>query len=312
MGGLIEIIAPVFIVVAMGYLAVWHKIMPENGPGILMRFAQGIAVPALLFRAIGGLDLSTDFDLRLLTSFYTGAISCFFLGMMGAHYLFKRDWQDSVAIGFCALFSNSVLLGLPITERAFGVEVLQAANFAIIAVHAPICYGVGITAMEIIRNRGQGPARTALAVLRGMFRNPLMIGISLGFIANFTGLVLPGTFEAALDMVIRTALPTALFALGGTLFFLRPEGDLKEVLWVCLLSLFVHPSIAYGMTTMVFDLPQNMVRGAVLTAAMAPGVNTYLFANLYGRAKRVAATSVLVATAAAVLSVTFWLGVLGA
>ena len=34
-------------------------------------------------------------------------------------------------------------------------------------------------------------------------------------------------------------------------------------------------------------------RSVVLTATMAPGVNTYIFANMYGVAKRVAATSVL-------------------
>ena len=47
---------------------------------------------------------------------------------------------------------------------------------------------------------------------------------------------------------------------------------------------------------------------AVLTAAMAPGVNAYVFANMYGRAKRVAASSVLAATSLSVLTAWFWLG----
>ncbi len=57
-------------------------------------------------------------------------------------------------IGFCCLFSNSVLLGLPITERAYGPDALTG-NFAIIAFHAPFCYGLGITAMEIVRAAAQ-------------------------------------------------------------------------------------------------------------------------------------------------------------
>ena len=44
---------------------------------------------------------------------------------------------------------------------------------------------------------------------------------------------------------------------------------------------------------------------------MAPGVNAYIFANMYGRAKRVAASSVLVATAASILTAWMWLMVLG-
>jgi predicted permease len=43
---------------------------------------------------------------------------------------------------------------------------------------------------------------------------------------------------------------------------------------------------------------------------MAPGFNAYIFANMYGRARRVAASSVLIATAISILSVWFWLGAL--
>jgi hypothetical protein len=43
---------------------------------------------------------------------------------------------------------------------------------------------------------------------------------------------------------------------------------------------------------------------------MAPGVNAYVFANMYGTAKRVAATSVLVATALSVATVWLWLTLL--
>ena len=58
-------------------------------------------------------------------------------------------------------------------------------------------------------------------------------------------------------------------------------------------------------------LPQESFRPAVLTAAMAPGFNAYIFANMYGRAKRVAASSVLIATAASILTAWLWLTILG-
>jgi predicted permease len=40
---------------------------------------------------------------------------------------------------------------------------------------------------------------------------------------------------------------------------------------------------------------------------MAPGVNGYIFANIYGVAKRVAASSVLISTAASVITAWIWL-----
>ena len=43
---------------------------------------------------------------------------------------------------------------------------------------------------------------------------------------------------------------------------------------------------------------------------MAPGVNAYIFASMYGRAMRVAATTVLVATALTILTAWVWLSFL--
>ena len=85
--------------------------------------------------------------------------------MAGARWLFRRDWEDCVVIGFACLFSNSILLGLPITERAFGHDALTG-NYAIIAFHAPFVYMLGVTAMEIARAEGRSAGATMLSVLR--------------------------------------------------------------------------------------------------------------------------------------------------
>ena len=45
-------------------------------------------------------------------------------------------------------------------------------------------------------------------------------------------------------------------------------------------------------------------------AAMPAGINAYLFAHMYGVGKRVAATSVLICTAASILTVWAWLQIL--
>ncbi len=309
MQALLDVILPVFLVIGFGYIAVWRQFFPESGVDALMKFSQHFAIPCLLFSAIAGIDLSQGLDTRLLASFYAGAASGFAIGLLGARFLFDRDWEDAVAIGFACLFSNSVLLGLAINERAYGTDALAGA-YAIIAFHSPFCYGLGITAMEIARNRGGAPLDTAKSVLRAMFRNVLVLAIIAGFVVNLTGLSIPGVMQDALDLVIRAALPTALFALGGVLVAYRPEGDMRVIIWICGVSLLVHPGVTY-MVGSALAVPSDLFRPAVMTAAMAPGVNAYIFANMYGRAKRVAASSVLVATAATLLTAWIWLIVLG-
>lgn len=308
MSALTSVILPVFLVLGFGYLAVWRGYFTDAGVDGLMKFTQGFAIPCLLFRAISQLDLGQHFEPALLGSFYVGAVAGFAVGTLGARFLFGREWEDAVAIGFVGLFSNSLLLGLPITERAYGTEALQA-NYAIVAVHAPFCYGLGITVMELVRARGERLSRLPAKVLRAMFRNALVIGISLGFVVNLTGLPLPSVVWEAIDLMVRAALPAALFGLGGVLYRYRPEGDMRAILFIVAVSLVLHPAITWSLGRYAGLSTENL-RSAVVTAAMAPGVNAYLFANMYGNARRVAASAVLIGTLASIVTAAFWITVL--
>ncbi len=308
MGALTSVILPVFLVIGAGYVAVWRGWFSDAGVDGLMVFTQRFAIPALLFAAIAGLDLTAHFRPALLVSFYAGALIGFAAGFAAGRFLFGRDWEDAIAFGFVALFSNTVLLGLPITERAYGTEAL-AGNFAIIALHAPICYGIGITLMEIVRARGT-PARSLPGkVGRAMFSNALIIAIGAGFAVNVSGVPLPEIVSDAVDLLARAALPAALFGLGGVLVRYRPEGDMRAILTLCAISLGLHPVVTWGLA-LSFGLDTDALRSAVVTAAMAPGINVYVFANMYGRAKRVAASTVLIGTALSTLTAWVWLAIL--
>lgn len=305
MEALLVAIIPVFLVIGSGYLAVWLKYISEATVDALMKFTQSVAIPCLLFSALSTLELEQGFNPAMLFAFYAGATACFFLGVFGARHFFKRSWPDAIAIGVCCLYSNSILLGLPITERAYGTAAL-AGNYAIIALHAPFCFLLGITAMEISRNTGQGFAATGRRIVSEMVHNALIISIALGLFFNLSSIALPGALSEAVDLLARSALPAALFGLGGILVRYRPEGDLKTILMVCMISLLIHPIISIIIGT-TLNLDRDALRSVVITAAMAPGINAYIFANIYGTAKRVAASSVLIATAGSVVTVWLWL-----
>ena len=308
MQALLDVILPVFFVVGLGYAVVWRKVFSTVAVDGLMTYTQNFAIPCLLFMALIKIDLGQAYSFRLMGSYYIGAASGFALGFLGARYIFKRSAEDSVAIGFVSLFSNSVMMGLAITERAYGVDAL-VANFAIVSLHAPFCYFVGITAMELAKSDGDSIAQVAQNVGKSMMKNTLFIAILLGLLVNITDVALPKAFLEGTNMVATTALPAALFGMGGVLYQYRPEGDFGAIAWVVGISLLVHPAIVWSLGQL-WDLSISELRSAVLTSAMAPGINCYIFASIYNRAKRVAASGVLIATALSVLTIWCWLQVL--
>ncbi len=305
----LQIVLPVFLLVGAGYLAAKCKLFNSDQADTVMKFAYTFAIPALLFSAVAKLDLAAAFKPQLMLSFYVGNTAVFIIGSLIARHFFKRPPGAAVAVGFSGMFANSVLLGLPIMERAFGPEALQPV-YALVAIHAPYCYIVGITTMEVVRSNAQPLAKTLKRVLAEIFTNSLTIGLLLGFVVNLSGITLPIYIWSPIEMMTSAALPTALFALGGILVRYRLADRIAETSVVLVLKLLVHPGIAYVMAVYVFDLSIEFTRAAVITAAMAPGVNVYVFANMYDRAKGTAANAVLLGTAVSIISVSLWLFVL--
>ena len=307
---LLDVILPVFVVIGLGYGMARRGSFSQSAIDTLMGFAQGVAVPCLLFRQMAHMDLRHSYSVGLVTSFYAGAFLCFAIAFTLTWKLFRRPLDEAVATGFAAMFSNTLLLGLPITERAYGPDALTA-NYAIISLHSPLFYGFGITLMELVRHRGLNlsPREVSQKVLRAVFTQPLVVAIALGFAVNISGLPLPGALDAATDLLGKAGLPTALFGLGGVLFRYKIEGDKAIVALIVLLALVVHPVVTYGLAQ-VFKLDVHALRSSVVTAAMPPGANAYLFAHMYAVGRRANASAVLFGTGAAIFTAWFWLQIL--
>ena len=305
----LSVIGPVFALVALGYVSVRLKLYPEAGVGGLIGFVNNFATPCLLFQAMLRVDFGTTFNPKYLFSFYIGAFICFAISFAIARYLFKRRAGESVAVGFSAYFTNTVLLGLPIIQRAYGDDALPLL-FAIVGFHAPLLMSFGVIVMEFSRRDGEPLGKAVSQSLIRVFRNPLLIGISLGILMNLSGVSIPTIIDDATKMMATAVLPAALFGLGGALVQYKLRESWGQALISSLLKLVIHPLIALIFTHYIFDLNLDLVRVAVLTAAMPSGLNVYIFATVYNRSTDVAANTVLQSTVFGVISISAWLLIL--
>lgn len=307
---LLDIVVPVFLVVGAGYAAVRTGYLPANVADALVTYTTSAAVPCLFFVSMTKVDLGMAVDWRAAAAFFAASTAGFAAAMALSRIVWHRRPGQSVSVGFSSMFSNVVMLGIPITERAFGPEVV-AAVFGIIAFHSPYNFLFGFTAMEIVRRDGQSVWIALGRAFSTAFRNPLMVGLLLGIGWNLSGLPVPSLAGDALEMLAATALPAALFSLGGILTRYRLRDEIGEACMVSTISLLVHPGLAWLLTAHVFGLAPEYVRAAVVLAAMPAGINGYIFASLYDRAVGTAANTVLLSTILSVGTITFWLAVVG-
>ena len=162
-----------------------------------------------------------------------------------------------------------------------------------------------ITVALIHGGRGDGTSWTAQLreVASAVLKNPIVLGLLAGFLVNLSGLVLPGGIDRIVELMGNAAVPTALFAMGASLVATPARGDRAPALVLTVLKLVVHPLLVWVVAVPLLGLDGLWVDVAVMLAAMPTAVNTYLFAERYRAAPRVAARTVLLSSLFAVLTV---------
>jgi predicted permease len=307
---IINIVIPVFAIIALGYGAVRLRLYPAEGVKGLVAFVNNFATPCLLFEAMLTSDFNATFNFTIIGPFYIGALISLAFGSILSVKWFRSRPGEGVSAGFSATFSNTVLLGIPIIQRAYG-EAAMPTTFSIIALHAPFLITTGMVVMELVRRDGAPLYKSLAVALVRIVQNPLLWGVALGLIGNRMGLVLPEPATAFVTMMAAAVLPAALFGLGGALNEYRLSESWLHASAMSVFKLIIHPIIAYVLMIHVLHVPMEMARYGILLAAMPTGINAYVFATYYDRAVNVATNVVLLSTLASVFTVTAWLYILG-
>lgn len=304
-----NVIVPVFAVIGLGYLAVRFKLYPREGVRGLVAFVNNFATPCLLFNAMATADFSTEFNWSVILPFYAGALVVFAVASIVSVKVFGNRPGEGVSAGFTAMFTNTVLIGLPIVQRAYGDGAL-VTTFSIIAFHASVLITIGMLVMELVRRDG-APLHQALGVAAvRIVSNPLLWGIAAGAAANYFQLKMPEPIDAFLVMMAAATVPVALFGLGGALNEYRLSESWAQSLTMSLLKLLLQPAIAYVLLYHVLHIDHEYARYGVLLAAMPSGINGYVFATYYNRSVNIAANTILISTVLSLATIAGWLYVL--
>lgn len=307
---LLDIVAPVFGIIALGFVAVRASFLDAAGVRGVVAFVFNFALPVLLFRSMAGMEFPERIPWGVLAAFYAGALTTYALGMGLGKWGFARPLDEQAIYGMGASFSNTVLLGIPIALPALGPEAALPV-FLIIAFHSATFMPLTLALVHLGRGEGVKASRQAVTLGRAMVRDPIVMGILVGLVANLGGVTLSGWPDRMTELLAGAAMPSALFAMGASLAG-QPAGTDGAAPWLLAgLKLVVHPLLAWVVAVPVLGMEGVWVHATVLMAAMPTGVNVYLFGARHDAAASVAARTVLVASAGSVATISTLLALLG-
>lgn len=306
------IVAPVFGLIALGYLLARFAILSEAAGKGLAEFVFTIAVPALLFRMMVTAEPVEGAAPFALWGSYFGAAGLIWLAAsLATAFMLRRPARDGAAIAMGSSFGNIVMLGIPLALDRFGADAATPIA-VIISISAPLHWFVATAHIELVSEREKVSlvAQTRELVV-SLIQNPLILGLVAGLLWRWTGLGLHPVPDKMISFLGQMAIPGSLVALGMGLTAFQVRGQLATVTVICLLSLAAFPALVWLLAFQVLSLPPVWAGVAVLFAACPPGANAYLFASRYEVAQGSISAAVALGTALSVISVTMILVLLG-
>src|SRR3712207_5772078 len=176
MAVILGIVAPVFLIIALGFGAAKRGLVDKAGFTGLNTFAFALASPALLF--LGG-TTGTVGGGRAALAFFLGTAAIYAATLFGARYAAGRSLGAAGMLALDATFGNTVMMGIPLITAAFGAEAL-AVLLAILALHSMVLLGAATVVAEIGLHAHAPWRRGVRATLGGVGRNPIVMAVLSG------------------------------------------------------------------------------------------------------------------------------------
>ena len=291
---LIPTTAPVFILIALGYLSIKAKIVSEDGIASMAKVVLYFTLPALIFSTVAGMEFHEVIVPQYFLGYMFGSVAMLGIGIFLYRIVFKRGLAESTLKGLGMSNSNSAFFGYPVMLLAFEHPPTAAFTMALI-IENIVILPLGFALLELSQTHAKSPIKILLNVAKRLVKSPLIIAVSAGVLASTFHVELPNTADRVLSMLSGASATLALLVLGASLLGTKIKGNAKDISIVVIGKLVGHPIMVGLLLWVMPDVDKHLLYGGILIAAV-PMMSIYpILASPFGF-RQVSASTLLVTT----------------
>ncbi len=241
-----NVVVPLFILIILGYLIRKVELITETSLKELNSLVYNVFLPVLLFNNM--YHISFDGEIEFGIILYSVISILLIFGILCLIVpIFEKQRKKASTMIQGMYRSNFALFGIAVTESMYGAGNAGITGI-LVAVIVPLFNILAVCLFEIYK----GDKVNINGIIRGIIRNPLLIGTLSGFIFKVSGIIFPVVIEQSLEKVGSLATPVALIVLGGTFKFGKLIENRKRLIVIVFVRLILIPfvfiilSILYG------------------------------------------------------------------
>ena len=298
-----QITAPIFVIIAIGYFLRFKEIIKEDNAAILNKLAYNIALPALLFLSITRYSLSEIFNADIVKVIYT-TYAIFIILVFIFNFTFKVNKKTRGALVVASFRCNMAFIGFPIIISAYGGLAMAKASLIVVFL-VPANIILSIIIFKFSGGISEGSGRKKLLI--GLITDPLIIAVALAILLSYFEVNLPIAITGVLDIFSGMAVPIALLSIGASFKFLHLKINIKILSFISFNKLLLLPMIAFIISTYVFKI-NSFDRNIICILFSTPlAVAAFIMAKTHRSDVNLLSSALILTTMISAITISVWL-----
>ncbi|MCD6305755.1 MAG: AEC family transporter [Deltaproteobacteria bacterium] len=295
-------IAPIFIVILLGWFLNWRSFIPSGLIGPLNRLVYYLAIPAMIFREVARSSFAAYFNPMLLTSTLVPLLIVFGIAWIGASAwsLTPRDRGTFIQ---SSLHGNLGYIGLAVCYYLLGEKGFTSASIlaGFLMLFQNLLSVIGYQASSADTAGG----RRLWFFIKKIAGNPVIGSALVGMAFSLFEIPIPEMIDRCLTIISGMALPSALLVIGASLSFGLMRSRIKLFLGAGLLKLVVLPALGVLAYRLAGIPPTRFLPGLILLAAPTATI-TFVMAGEMNGSTDLATAAISVSTLLSALTFILW------
>jgi len=209
----VDIVAPVFLIIALGFFLRKLKIINEAFVTVTSKFVFNVCLPALIFMELYDIDFSAVIDVGQIFYVYAGTLIMFFL-IWGISIPFIKEGRNLSVFVQGAYRSNYAIVGLAIISNLFGRAGLGKASL-LLAFILPLYNILAVIILTVPMRKERN--LNLKGTIKEIITNPLILAVVAALPFSYFKINLPSVIVSSGELLSDVALPLALIGIGGSM-----------------------------------------------------------------------------------------------
>ena len=297
----LSITIPFFAIIFLGTFFKANKIFNDESSKNLTKFALYVTLPPFTFINIIKSSSNSIFNLEFILKFEIVTLIILVTSFFISKYILLNDNKDSSIFSLNSSFPNYGYMGIPLCILAFGEEAAIPISLIFLADITLLLTFTSLFSSKFDKNK---ILNTFLNIFLSLIKNPILFSVFIGFLFLLLEINIPNILFTFLNTLSLAAPPTALFALGITLWNKIEVKSLKHVSIITFFKLLIHPLLIF---IAFYIFPSNVsnlwIKVALLCSCLPVAGNVFAMAIYYNSLIKITSNSILITTILSTLTV---------